>query len=720
MRLRLSFLAALLMCGIAPAQDSLPDGALKSLKAATVYIRTPSRAGTGFLFRRDGRAAWILTCAHVVHDAGRAPVTGVWRAGDPQEASVPLKLIALDGPADMAVLKCDLKDPPAPIPLIAPSKLRETLPGFVAGFPFGQGLATGTGHASPTISRVSVAALREDESGALRIVQLDGELNPGNSGGPVVDGRGSLIGMAAMKIGGSKISFAVASTDIADLLEGRVFPPQLVGMSGDDNAVKVRVNTGIVDPLKRVDRAVLLLVPKIKLSGPPKPGPRGVWGPVSDAAEEHALKSVDGTVDQEIAVKKGESDEGRFVAQVRYSRDGGSRWTAPVDVQLEFRSKPAASSDAPTATEAPPPEKKLDFEVRLDETARDAALVSESPFGARVKHRLYQWKDRTDGVDHLYSDDLKTAYVVNAARGSDGRETALLRKIDLETLREERSLVLGRAFRTPQWSQAGILMTRVGGLSEPEAILVDPATLQVTSHLSRFGNNLLAHRNSAFAVSYEREWLSFFDLRKNSVINRFSVKLLRERKEKPKISPKGYAAHEFKSVAWTADGRYLISEEGTNLHRFRINGTDLVYEEAGPRMTNGIRFLLTPDSTSVLVQTVPTELEKYKEKGVEKERTKTYVDERWLYRVDNLAGPPVRLRSFNSADPFAFDPTSKVLFARIVQEPRSFNNRGFMRITIDGRKLGDYDDAIPGLVHAVSPTRILNWYNGLRIWDFPE
>jgi hypothetical protein len=74
------------------------------------------------------------------------------------------------------------------------------MPLFAFGFPFGEALARHKGNPAITVSKGSISSLRRDDGGELAIVQIDGELNPGNSGGPVVDAQGRLVGVAVAKV----------------------------------------------------------------------------------------------------------------------------------------------------------------------------------------------------------------------------------------------------------------------------------------------------------------------------------------------------------------------------------------------------------------------------------------------------------------------------------------------------------------------------------------
>src|SRR5688572_24528221 len=496
MRRTLALLCAVVLVGGGPQgsfQEAVSDSGRKSLKAATVLLGGARGIGTGFVFRRDGRKVWIITHSNIA--SGQGPLFGVWNAGTPEENSVSMKRVAVDPATSMAVLKCELKDPPSPLVPVAAARLRESQTGFLAGFPGGMAMGSGVRSPAPTISRVTVASLVADQHGALRIVQLDGQTLPGHGGGPVVDARGGLIGMASHSVSDTRVSFAVASTEITELLEGRAFPPLLLGGSGDEKSVKVRITTGLLDPLDKIRQTVLLLVPRIKVSDPLKPGDGGVWGPISDTAAEFPLKVAEGDVDQEITVPKGESEGGRFLAQIRYSRGGTTRWTAPVEAQFDFTAKapPPKPEDRPPAP-PPSPSPEAELDVRVDDSGRDAELSFENGAQDALRQRVYVWKDRGHPASHIVSPDRKTLYAVDVTqdRGRDSGKTTV-RMINLETWREDRSVTLGRAFGEPQWGPSGLVLTSRQARGDSVAVVLDPKSLHWIRSYTGFGNELITH-----------------------------------------------------------------------------------------------------------------------------------------------------------------------------------------------------------------------------------
>lgn len=208
------------------SDDTIPPETLAKIKGATAFVKivagSGSGSGSGFVIKVEGQSAYVVTNHHVIEPRviqivggmRRGPFFGPWGpyfgltpriiaqtmkdakatvvlySGTPKEESCPAEVLAADPDLDLAVLKvAGVKALPQPVDLDDDPKLTETMPVYVFGFPFGEVLATGKGNPAITIGKGSVSSLRLDERGELARVQIDGALNPGNSGGPVVDAR---------------------------------------------------------------------------------------------------------------------------------------------------------------------------------------------------------------------------------------------------------------------------------------------------------------------------------------------------------------------------------------------------------------------------------------------------------------------------------------------------------------------------------------------------
>ncbi|MGA9101736.1 S1C family serine protease [Aeromicrobium sp.] len=158
--------------------------------AATIAPSVASLSVRSQMFRGAGSASVVsddgllLTSAHVVRDARRV----VAEFGDGSETTV--DVIGKDPLSDLAVLRAR-EDVPPPIPLGDASRLQVGQIVIALGNPNGlagsvtAGIVSALGRSLPTRAGRVV-----DE-----VIQTDAALNPGNSGGALVDSRGHLVGV---------------------------------------------------------------------------------------------------------------------------------------------------------------------------------------------------------------------------------------------------------------------------------------------------------------------------------------------------------------------------------------------------------------------------------------------------------------------------------------------------------------------------------------------
>ena len=182
--------------------------------------------GSGVVFDTGGH---ILTNQHVVDDADQVLVTV--SDGRVLRASV----VGGDEETDIAVLKVD-EEALAPAEFGDSDALRVGQPVLAIGNPLG--LAGGPTVTSGVVSSLR-RSLRRQYGDGLKVIQTDAAVNPGNSGGPLVDLQGKVVAITAATMPWAEgIGFAIpinAAKDIAkELIEHGRVQRAYIGISGYD------------------------------------------------------------------------------------------------------------------------------------------------------------------------------------------------------------------------------------------------------------------------------------------------------------------------------------------------------------------------------------------------------------------------------------------------------------------------------------------------------
>lgn len=172
------------------------SGIIEDSLKSIVYIKTTWSSGTGFIISEDG---YIITNAHVLEYAKYA------NAITADNEKKPMSLVDYDLNLDLALLKISGNYNPLEFGDSNNVKVGEKV--IAIGNP--QGL-------SFSVTEGIVSAIHRESYGGESYIQTDAALNPGNSGGPLINTNGEVIGINSLKYNADNIGFALESNLVVD------------------------------------------------------------------------------------------------------------------------------------------------------------------------------------------------------------------------------------------------------------------------------------------------------------------------------------------------------------------------------------------------------------------------------------------------------------------------------------------------------------------------
>ena len=207
----------------------------------------PQSSGTGFFITEDG---YLITNEHVA--GSEAQVRLVTREG-----LISAKVVKVDAANDLALLKAEGKFAALPIAASRTMKLGSTV--ATVGFP-----NIGLQGFAPKFARRKIGLLSGPQDDA-RYFQISVPVQPGNSGGALVDGRGNVVGVlsamlsmkAALATSGAfpqNVSYAVKSSFLLGFLES---VPEIAAKLKEPNAKDMKFDD-VVEQTKEATALVLV------------------------------------------------------------------------------------------------------------------------------------------------------------------------------------------------------------------------------------------------------------------------------------------------------------------------------------------------------------------------------------------------------------------------------------------------------------------------------
>ncbi|WP_462271739.1 S1C family serine protease [Ligilactobacillus agilis] len=236
---------------------------------------TSESEGSGVIYKKNGNTAYVVTNNHVISGADSFYV--MLYSGKRVKATV----VGKDSVSDLAVLKIDAKNVEQTATFGNSDNIQVGETALAIGSPMGSEYATSLtqGIISAKKRTLDITNSSGVTTGSTTVIQTDAAINSGNSGGPLVNLDGQVIGINSMKLSSNSSSSENASVE---------------GM-------------GFAIPSNEVVKIINQLVTKGKVSRPAL-GISGIdLDYVSDSAKSDTLKLSDG-VDSGVVVMKTDSD----------------------------------------------------------------------------------------------------------------------------------------------------------------------------------------------------------------------------------------------------------------------------------------------------------------------------------------------------------------------------------------------------------------------------
>jgi len=196
-------LLSLLVLGAPPlrAEQTL-DEAVARVNDSVLMIKANGNVGSGFVVTPSGQ---VLTCKHVVGEAAQVTVVLANRV------EVSARVVARDTARDLALLQLERSGLPA-VTFALTGALRPGTPVAAVGAPYGL---------ENSVTQGVISAVGREIRGQ-KYLQIDASLNRGNSGGPVIDGNGHVVGVAtAVMKEANSLGFALPSEAALEFLKSQ-------------------------------------------------------------------------------------------------------------------------------------------------------------------------------------------------------------------------------------------------------------------------------------------------------------------------------------------------------------------------------------------------------------------------------------------------------------------------------------------------------------------
>ncbi|MFH0945850.1 MAG: trypsin-like peptidase domain-containing protein [Planctomycetota bacterium] len=189
--------------------------AVEKFGEGVVLVKVPGALGSGFIIREDG---YIITNAHVVQGEIEVSVT-VYRMVDGQfekQNFDQVKIVAVNQFIDLALIKIDPEE-------LAGVELKKVYLGRIDEVEVGQQVfVVGAPQGLERSVSEGIVSLKNRASDGKVYIQIDAAVNPGNSGGPLFNTKGEVIGVNSWKrLFSEGLNFAIPVDYVKHFIKNR-------------------------------------------------------------------------------------------------------------------------------------------------------------------------------------------------------------------------------------------------------------------------------------------------------------------------------------------------------------------------------------------------------------------------------------------------------------------------------------------------------------------
>ncbi len=189
--------------------------AVEKYGEGVVLVKVPGALGSGFIIREDG---YIITNSHVVQGEIEVSVVIYHRADGQFEKKNfdKVKVVAVNPFVDLALLKIEPED-------LKDVKLQKVYLGDIDEVDVGQQVfVVGAPQGMERSVTEGIVSIKNRENDGKVYIQIDAAVNPGNSGGPLFNSRGQVIGVNTWKrLFSEGLNFAIPVDYVKHFIENR-------------------------------------------------------------------------------------------------------------------------------------------------------------------------------------------------------------------------------------------------------------------------------------------------------------------------------------------------------------------------------------------------------------------------------------------------------------------------------------------------------------------